>query len=430
MTKTLTITAGLLAMLALTGCAELQHLRQRTEQQELTIGELREENKQFREAYYNTKQMLDAERAESEKRITLLERDLEQARNLKTQEEKRLSDQLRRAELEIRTARDEAREVRAQSEVRVTQLQRELKEAAAERDAARERLTQLETRLTDEQAYSNSLAEQLAEVKLDLETTSERLATLEQNATQHQATVQQLTAERDTARKAATDAEETLERVRGQAADELEQNTARIEQLEAQLAESGSQGTRVAELEQQVAALTAARDNLAAQVAAAQKEARASLAPENNPTLKALAEKLAPGDGGGYSLQLDAKGLRVIIPTDSIFKPGSPILADDAAALLAPLGQTLADAAPVRIRVEGHTDNQPIRDLPFADNWGLGFARADRVRSFLMKQSGIAGDRLTALSRSAYEPLGDNATAEGRALNRRVELVILPPAEN
>jgi chemotaxis protein MotB len=79
------------------------------------------------------------------------------------------------------------------------------------------------------------------------------------------------------------------------------------------------------------------------------------------------------------------------------------------------------------VLVEGHTDNQPIvGDLPYADNWGLGFARADRVRAFLMESS-VPGKNMTALTRAQYSPLGANDSAEGRAANRRVEIVIGAP---
>lgn len=74
------------------------------------------------------------------------------------------------------------------------------------------------------------------------------------------------------------------------------------------------------------------------------------------------------------------------------------------------------------VSVVGHTDNQAPQDLPYADNWTLGFARADRVREFLMRDGGVEAGRLTALSRAQYEPLTSNETAEGRKQNRRVEI--------
>ena len=76
------------------------------------------------------------------------------------------------------------------------------------------------------------------------------------------------------------------------------------------------------------------------------------------------------------------------------------------------------------MRVEGYTDNQPIRTVRFPSNWELAAARAGNVVHELVA-SGVAPDRLAVVGYGEHQPVADNATIEGRNANRRVLLVIL-----
>lgn len=77
-----------------------------------------------------------------------------------------------------------------------------------------------------------------------------------------------------------------------------------------------------------------------------------------------------------------------------------------------------------RIAVAGHTDNVPISTRQYRSNWDLSSARAVSVVHALLEQSGISPDRIVAEGHGEAHPLADNATAEGRALNRRVEITV------
>ena len=78
-----------------------------------------------------------------------------------------------------------------------------------------------------------------------------------------------------------------------------------------------------------------------------------------------------------------------------------------------------------RIRIEGHTDNVPIHNSRFNSNWELSTARATQLVRLLMMKYQFAPERLSAAGYAAYHPAAPNGTAEGRAQNRRVDLVIL-----
>jgi chemotaxis protein MotB len=80
-----------------------------------------------------------------------------------------------------------------------------------------------------------------------------------------------------------------------------------------------------------------------------------------------------------------------------------------------------------QVRVIGHTDTDPIRRSPYKDNWELGSERALGVIRYLHEQHRVEADRLVAASRGENAPLAGNTSKEGKARNRRVEIVVIIP---
>ena len=97
-----------------------------------------------------------------------------------------------------------------------------------------------------------------------------------------------------------------------------------------------------------------------------------------------------------------------------------------AANVLSKVAQVLNSRPEIEFMVEGHTDNVPIRNNCILDNWDLSVKRATAVTRILQNQYGIDPKRMTAGGRGEYIPLQTNETAEGRAVNRRTRIVILP----
>jgi chemotaxis protein MotB len=124
--------------------------------------------------------------------------------------------------------------------------------------------------------------------------------------------------------------------------------------------------------------------------------------------------------------------VEVELRTDILFTSGSAQPAPAATPVLARLGQALAPL-PNAVRVEGYTDNVPIRTSVFYSNWELSAARAGSVVRVLSGE-GIAAGRLAVVGYGEQRPLQSNDTPEGRNANRRVVVVILsvesPPAED
>jgi len=91
------------------------------------------------------------------------------------------------------------------------------------------------------------------------------------------------------------------------------------------------------------------------------------------------------------------------------------------------LGKVLAENKEIAVLIEGHTDNVPYGGSGvLKDNWDLSTKRATAIVSILTENSGIPKDNLTAAGRGEYAPIGSNETSEGRAKNRRIEVVLTP----
>jgi chemotaxis protein MotB len=115
--------------------------------------------------------------------------------------------------------------------------------------------------------------------------------------------------------------------------------------------------------------------------------------------------------------------IEVEMKTDILFPSGSARLGDSAMSILEQLGGVLAPF-PNPIRVEGHTDNKPIKTVLFSSNWELSAARAGSVVRVLANH-GVDPARLAVIGYGEQRPLKANDTAEGRNSNRRVVVVIL-----
>jgi len=115
--------------------------------------------------------------------------------------------------------------------------------------------------------------------------------------------------------------------------------------------------------------------------------------------------------------------LEVQINSDILFATGSAVLEAPARDTVARLAEVLSEVNNA-VRVEGYTDDRPIRTLQYPSNWELSAARAASV-VHLFVRDGIAPDRLAMIGYGEYRPVGDNLTESGRNANRRVLLVIL-----
>ncbi|HRH46042.1 MAG TPA: OmpA family protein [Pyrinomonadaceae bacterium] len=116
-------------------------------------------------------------------------------------------------------------------------------------------------------------------------------------------------------------------------------------------------------------------------------------------------------------------GLVVSLSEAGFFAPGEAAINAEADAVITTLAESLQNTDAL-IRIEGHTDSTPIYNTRYPSNWELSTARASSVLARLIER-GIAPARLSAAGYAGFQPIADNSTPEGRAQNRRVDVVIL-----
>lgn len=118
------------------------------------------------------------------------------------------------------------------------------------------------------------------------------------------------------------------------------------------------------------------------------------------------------------------EGFTVSLAEAGFFAPGDATVQEDARSLVELMADVLKNSD-AQLRVEGHTDSTPIATARYPSNWELSSARASVVLAQFLAR-GISPARLSLAGYAGERPIADNNTAEGRALNRRVDLVILP----
>jgi len=124
--------------------------------------------------------------------------------------------------------------------------------------------------------------------------------------------------------------------------------------------------------------------------------------------------------------------LSVNLESKVLFDSGRADLKRTGIEVLRKVGAQLAKIEGKRIQIEGHTDNDPIGGKlmeKFPTNWELSTSRALAVVHFLQSEVGINALRLSGAGYGEYQPVALNDTTEGKAVNRRIEIVLLPPYE-
>jgi len=130
-------------------------------------------------------------------------------------------------------------------------------------------------------------------------------------------------------------------------------------------------------------------------------------------------------EAGKLKVKMSDGRMVVELPNDVLFPSGSAKLSKEGEDAVKEVATLLSEIPDKSFQIEGHTDNKPIRSAQFRSNWVLASARALTVLN-LMKDSGMDVRRLSAASYADVRPVGSNDDAEGRTLNRRIEIVVVP----
>ena len=146
--------------------------------------------------------------------------------------------------------------------------------------------------------------------------------------------------------------------------------------------------------------------------------------PAQNSNLRDAAQALRER---GIDPKLEARGLVISLPQAILFASGQDEISDAARPMIWQIADVLA-AMPNKVSLVGHTDAIPIHTSRFKNNFELSAARSLKLLELLSSHYGISEARLSATSFGSYNPKAPNDTEDGRAENRRVEIVILPEA--
>lgn len=143
------------------------------------------------------------------------------------------------------------------------------------------------------------------------------------------------------------------------------------------------------------------------------------------PILDRLEQDLAPEiSSGEVRISLEPRGLVMSLSDAGFFEPGDDRLQPSSRKTLRKAAAALT-RIPGEIRLEGHTDNRPIKTPRFPSNWRLSTARAVSVLRLLVREHGIEPRRLAAAGFGEQRPLAPNDSTANRARNRRVDVVVL-----
>jgi chemotaxis protein MotB len=389
----------------LLGCRELQTLREIREQQDKYIKEIEQRNVQYQEAYYTLVAQRNTEAEQFRERINALEREVDRLRSVHTEREKALADANQELKQTLQEKLREGAEHEAQLNQRIVQQQSELSKKEKEVNS----LTEAQSVFDQENA---SLKRQIAQIQQTVNARDNTIGQLKQQSTTLQDTItkREETIAKQNERIASMENElEAKKNMEEELQQEIKKYSAQLEAQTATQEEMEKAKQRLAELNKQMEALKQGQPLSDEQLEAASKDIQ-----------KQLSTAIKNGD---VEVIQDSRGIVVRLPSDILFDPRSVIVSSRGGKILNTLAAIFNKYSDHRIIVEGHTDDQPVLDLPFPDNWGLSAQRANNVIRYLVERGAVDPKRIKSIACSMFQPVKSNATPEGRAKNRRVEII-------
>ncbi len=125
-------------------------------------------------------------------------------------------------------------------------------------------------------------------------------------------------------------------------------------------------------------------------------------------------------------IKVDKTVVFINLSDKMLYKSGSANLTPKAQEVLGKIAKIIEDKPDLEVMVEGYTDNVPIKTTGIQDNWDLSVKRATSVVRVLQNTYNVDPNKLIAAGRGQYNALASNETAEGRAINRRTRIIIMP----
>jgi len=384
--KVRTLIGFMVLSFLLSGCAQLLSWQQEKNVHKARIAELENKCREYRTQYYRLIEQMKKQEAQSRARINELQKEIN---SLKQESEKREQELLSKTDELAFSLKQKEKELQLKEEkynVSLASLNKRIDELTKQIESLKTDKTNLEQALAREKQVSQ---QKDAQLKLIQQENQKLNALIDDQKKQISKNLSDIMA--------------------------LNQNLQSLKDENRQLKRTNEELARQVEMLKKEKAL--------AQTPVPLPE-WATISPEIKtiyPELKGSLARYIKKDE--VTISMEKRGLVLTIQNEALFEPGTVILSNSGKEILTKLIGQIQPIKVKEITVVGHTDNQPLQDLPFFDNWALGSARASNVVRYMVKQ-GIDPKILKPVSASFYHPVASNSTPEGRRKNRRVEIII------
>ena len=281
----------------------------------------------------------------------------------------------------------------------------------------------LESRFAGLKAENQELQQELSQEERLRKQFEDQAAQLEKDLTQ-------ATSERDDLQRKYTAAQTNLKNLQ-ESYDALEANSSKalaenskqnrelLAQLDEKQADLAAEQTRLEKMQRDLTERSRRVEELEAMIAAKDAKMRA---------LKdAISKALVDFEGNGLTVEQRDGKVYVSLENKLLFESGSWNVGAKGKQAVNQLGSVLAQNPEIAVLIEGHTDDVPYGgNGPLKDNWDLSTKRATAIVEILRQNAQIDPKNLTAAGRGEFAPVATNSTAEGKAKNRRIEVILTP----
>lgn len=283
--------------------------------------------------------------------------------------------------------------------------------------------TDLESKYASLRKEKREIAEENADLKKDLILAQNRLSQLQRDYDDTTAKRNQLQKEYDITNTNLRNLQESYQALEKNSSSAIAENSKKnrelLAQLEAKEQALATENSRLDKLKQDMEARSQRIAELESVIAA--KDAAM------NKLKNAISTALTNFEGKGLTVEQRDGKVYVSMENKLLFQSGSWAVGVNGREAVKQLGSVLAENPDIAILIEGHTDNDPYNGTgPMNSNWDLSTKRATSIVQILKENPSINPENLTAAGRGEYAPIATNDTAEGKAKNRRIEVILTP----
>lgn len=281
----------------------------------------------------------------------------------------------------------------------------------------------LEGRHAQLQQENRELSQDFEELQAKQRQTEANLADLQAEHERTRAERDRLQQEYSTTRTSYEKLKHSYDALEANSSSALAENSKRNRQLLAELDAKEKtlleEKSRLEKLQRDLTARSKRVDELESMIAA--KDAKM------NALKNAISKALVNFEGKGLTVEQRDGKVYVSMENKLLFNSGSWAVGTEGKKAVQQLASVLAQNPDIAVLIEGHTDNVPYNGSgQLTNNWDLSTKRATAIVQLLLENPGINSENLTAAGRGEFAPVASNDTAEGRAKNRRIEVILTP----